>query len=339
MHSHLLLSGTYTPADAAFTQLTGHQVSQACTTTAEGGYPKLATLISQAGGDAVYKDDIRAQLEIWKSEKLAPGSNPNSQNGLVGRGVWRIYSLLCGLDTDSANRPEDDLFAGLDWKRVFGLCLWYGTTVDASVADAVAAYEHIILKNSKGPSGEIARPIPKWASASGKKGSQLPPVAGPGLGLYLGSSPRHAKDSLPDDPLYALVKLHADPALSLTSALNPRSFGPSGIDWGIGMCWHLYVILSRVMRVRDFADRGDPGVVRPRKASTPRGRASLGNGRSRSGASADSRDDDDADSDIQVEGHSPTADLLASSYAFELESWGMVQEAAFVLLHLEGSVG
>ena len=42
---------------------------------------------------------------------------------------------------------------------------------------------------------------------------------------------------------------------------------------------------------------------------------------------------------MQPEGHSPTADLLASSYAFELESWGMIQEAAFVLLHLEGSSG
>ena len=40
-----------------------------------------------------------------------------------------------------------------------------------------------------------------------------------------------------------------------------------------------------------------------------------------------------------MEGHSPSADLLASSYAFQLEAQGMLQEAVFVLSHVEGSMG
>jgi len=39
------------------------------------------------------------------------------------------------------------------------------------------------------------------------------------------------------------------------------------------------------------------------------------------------------------EGHSPSADLLASYYAQQLEQVGMLQEAIFVLLHIEGSAG
>jgi nuclear pore complex protein Nup98-Nup96 len=66
------------------------------------------------------------------------------------------------------------------------------------------------------------------------------------------------------------------------------------------------------MRVRDFADRGDPGVV-----------------------NADESDEDE----ITFEGHSPSADMLTSSYAFQLEQLGLIQEPLFVLLHLESSAG
>ncbi|CAA7267293.1 unnamed protein product [Cyclocybe aegerita] len=334
----------YTAADAAFTHLTGHQVSEACSASADGGYLKLSTLISQAGGDEQYKDDILAQLDIWRSEKLSPGSNSSlasSQNGLVGRGVWRVYKLLGGQlhQEEGEERTEDDVCAGLDWKRAFGLFLWYGSSVDASISDVVNTYQRILLLNSRGEPGpnSIARPIPKWAA---RKSDQLP-LGASRLGLFIGSTPQ---ENTPDDPLYALIRLHADPALSLSNALNPLSFAPSGLDWGVAMCWHLYIILSRVMRVRDFADRTD-AIVRSNKEKNSSGtktkpRSSLINGfGSGRGAGVTEEGNEATAEDLRADGHSPTADLLASSYAFELESWGMIQEAAFVLLHIEGGIG
>ena len=330
----------YTPADAAFTHLTGYQVGKACSAAADGGYLKLSTLISQAGGDDIYKSDIIAQLDIWQHEKLAPGSNPglgDRQNGLVGRGVWKVYNLLGGLLTSEGqeSKNEDVLCAGLDWKRTFGLCLWYGTSVDSSVADAVNAYEHILSQSAQSPSSpsnQIAQPIPKWAIS---KNSLLPPsLASSRLGLFASSL---SLNQVPDDPLFALIKLYADPTLSLSKALNPLSFSPFGLDWGIGMCWHLYIILSRIMRVRDFADRSYSGA---KSKDKPPG--NLVNGFDRRELSSSSMSDisrDEDDDKEPSEGHSPTADLLTSSYAFELESRGMIQEAAFVLLHLDGSVG
>ena len=316
-------------------------MSEACSAAADGGYLKLSTLISQAGGDDLYKNDIIAQLDIWQNEKLAPGSSPglgNAQNGLVGRSVWKVYTLLGGLlaSEEQEGKNEDILCAGLDWKRTFGLCLWYGTNVDSSVADALNVYERILSQNSQSSSSsnQIARPIPKWAI---DKKYILPPpsLATSRLGLFMSS---FSTDQSPDDPLFALIKLYADPTLSLSKALNPLSFAPSGLDWGIGMCWHLYIILSRIMRVRDFADRSHAGAKSKDKplGNFMNGFGGNGHGGLSSSSSSDiSRDDDDE----EASGHSPTADLLTSSYAFELESWGMIQEAVFVLLHLEGSVG
>jgi nuclear pore complex protein Nup98-Nup96 len=328
--------------------LTGHQITEACKKASEGGYFKLSTLISQAGGDDLFKQDIHSQLEIWRSEKLAPGSNnslTSTQSGLVGRGVWRVYNLLAGLvgSDEERSRPEDDICAGLDWKRVFGLCLWYGASVDASVADVVKNYEGMILQNSRMASSDVARPIPKWAIEKRKREPQLPSSGPSRSSLFLSSSSTPSSEDLPEDPLYALIKLHADPALSLSKALNPLSFSPAGVDLGIVMCWHLYIVLSRVMRIRDFSDRRllPPGRKNRKRPS------GLVNGISRDGTvkEASSGDDHSADDDgddennTQPEGHSPTADLLTSTYALELESWGLLQEAVFVLLHLEGSVG
>ena len=90
------------------------------------------------------------------------------------------------------------------------------------------------------------------------------------------------------------------------------SFSASPVDYRLP--WHLYILLSRCLRTRDFRDRGAPGTS------------------SHGYADAD-------ESQIEGEGHSPSADLLASSYALELEQMHLPQEALFILLHLEGSAG
>ena len=112
----------------------------------------------------------------------------------------------------------------------------------------------------------------------------------------------------PPDALFSLIRLFADPACSLSAVLKPFSFSPSPSDYRLP--WHLYILMSRCLRMRDMADRGD----------------------------VDERFDG-AEEEPEVEGHSPSADLLANSYAIQLEQAGMLQEAVFVLLHLEGSAG
>lgn len=282
------------PAALVFMHLSGNQVDRASEVAMDGGYLKLATLISQAGGDFEFREDLKDQLEIWREQRI---------DVHIDESVRNVYALLAGIVGSvvegSKGGGQDkcadvDITAGLDWKRVFGLHLWFSGLVDAPISQVFDAYNQLVKGSS---TRKIAGPIPWYeeTSTASKWRWKLP-------------SPPSAPDAL-----FSLIRLHAEPSCSLSHVLTPLSFGPSPLDYSLP--WHLYIILSRCMRVRDFADRGDPGIRRTSPSSH-----------------------DDAE-ETGVEGHSPSADLLTSSYAFQLEQQGMIQEAVFVLLHLEGSAG
>ncbi|KAF5369066.1 hypothetical protein D9758_002925 [Tetrapyrgos nigripes] len=273
-------------AAVAFTLLTGNQLEKACEAAMDGGYMKLATLISQAGGDFDFHDDLREQINLWAEEKI---------DVHIDEHIRKVYALLAGMvgrvvqsskGTGVEKCKDIDIVESLDWKRVFGLHLWYSEPVDASISQVYEAYHHLMATS---PSERlIARPVPWYEENSTKTRWRLP------------------KPSDIQDGLFSLIRLYSDPACSLSQILKPLSFGQSPVDYAIP--WHLYIILSRCMHARDLADRDDTSILR----------------------------DDEED---EVVGHSPSADLLASSYALQLEQLGLIQEAVFVLLHIEGSAG
>lgn len=278
----------------AFTLLTGNQVEKACETAMNGGNLKLATLISQAGGDFDFREDLKDQLQLWREQKI---------DVHIDESIRKVYALLAGIIDEVVEGPKGerggdiDVVKGLDWKRTFGLHLWFSEPVDASIAQVFQAYSRLTKDSS--PGRIVAHPLPWYKEQTSSTSSRwkLPSVP-------------------PPDAFFSLIRLHAQPACSLSHILTPLSFGMSPVDYALP--WHLYIILSRCMRVRDFADRGDSGVGRRDDADG---------------------DTDGSESETGVEGHSPSADLLASSYAFQLERSGMIQEALFVLLHIEGSAG
>ncbi|KAG6908251.1 hypothetical protein DXG01_005585 [Tephrocybe rancida] len=288
-----------TSADAptsAFTLLTGHQTEKAVNVAMDGGFWRLATLISQAGGDFDFQEDLKEQITIWNEQRI---------DVHIDESVRRVYALLAGCVDQVVvgsrgggleNCSDVDVLKDLDWKRVFGLHLWYSEPVNAPIAYVYQAFNSLVTER------RIPRPLPWYAE---KK-----------------TTPQGALWNLPSTPtavdgLFSLIRLHAEPACSLSQILTPLSFGTSPIDYSLS--WHLYIILARCMRVRDFADRGDP-VGRARRMN-------------------DDEVSDDEDGGVKQEGHSPSADLLASSYASQLERQGLIQEALFVLLHIEGSAG
>lgn len=75
-------------ASMAFTLLTGNQVEKAAAVAMDGGYLKLATLISQAGGDFDFREDLKEQLQIWKDERI---------DVHIDEGVRTVYALLAGV--------------------------------------------------------------------------------------------------------------------------------------------------------------------------------------------------------------------------------------------------
>ena len=277
-------------ASTTFSLLTGHQIDKACEVAVEGGNLKLATLISQAGSDLEFRTDIRAQLQIWREQRI---------DAHIDENVRKVYALLGGIvdilegsnGTGVERCPDLLVSQRLDWKRVFGLHLWFGRPLDASIAEVFDAYDN----HWRNAGDRTAAPIPWYFEDKSFEFKHW----------------HLSRNEHPPDAFYSLIKLYADTTCSLETICSPLSFGPSPTDYSI--LWHLYIVLSRTMRIRDFSDRDDPGV-------------------SRGSQEAD-------DGDAQIEGHSPNADVLASTYALQLEQQDLIQEAVFVLLHLEGSSG
>lgn len=291
--SSVLESDLRTQLDAkwdsiVFTLLSGYQIERACEVAMDSGSVKLASLISQCPGDTDFRADLQEQLQIWREQRIDPHISEDTR---------KIYALLAGVvdNLEGSNGsgveqcPDVDLGKGLDWKRAFGLQLWFGQPMDASIAEVFQAYNRLWQNGAS----SVSAPVPWYRERPS------PEQAAPKW-----TQPSNAR---PPDALYALIELYADPACNLSAILSSFSFSASAVDYRLP--WHLYIILSRSLRIRDLADR-DTSVRR----------------------SDDGEDDD-------VEGHSPSADLLANSYATQLEQLGMIQEAVFVLLHLEGSAG
>ncbi|EKM57526.1 uncharacterized protein PHACADRAFT_206423 [Phanerochaete carnosa HHB-10118-sp] len=285
-------SGEYSWAQAVFALLTGCQVEKAADTATEAGNVKLATLLAQADGDAEFKEDLKNQLALWREQRIDVHIDEN---------VRKVYALLAGVvdllegskGTGLERCVDVHLAKGLDWKRAFGLHLWFSQPMDSPIPTAFEAYD----RARKDDPQNVAAPLPWYreSPAGVRTPWKLPPGAEP------------------PDALFSLIQLFADPVCSLSDVLTPLSFSPSPLDYRLP--WHLYILMSRCLRTRDLADRGEV-VVDERQGG-----------------------DGDAGAEPEVEGHSPGADLLASSYALQLERAGMLQEAVFVLLHIEGSAG
>jgi len=260
------------PVQRAFTRLTGNQIEEAAEAASTEGNPNLSLLISQAGSDLEFKSSLDRQLTVWASD---------GSDRLIEEAYRKCLALLSGA-TDVWRPPNDksgshdvNVVKGLDWKRAFGLALWYGPGSEGveGYEGALEQFQQVMGKNG------AALPVP-WYKEGGSPSSNLDEA----------------------DALFELLRL-ATAEVPLERAIYPRVFGPNRLDYR--MPWHLYILLSRAMRMKDFSDRQAP----------------------------------EDDTDAEVEGHSETADTVTTAYAAQLEALGEIQKATFVLLHLESPDG
>lgn len=224
-------------ARRVFALLTGHQIERACEAAIEGKDLRLATLLAQAGGDDDFREDVYLQLAKWREYRV---------DAHIDVEYRRVYELLCGNvglsegvaygdKVDGAN--DVHVAEGLDWKRAFGLHLWYGT-FDSNLSTVVQRYEEASNDDEK-----VSPPLPQYLES---------PVASTSA---LSWSP--STTERPSDPLFQLLKLYTSPTHPLEFVLLPRNFGSSPLDYRLP--WHLYTLFSRVLRRRDFEDRVEVG--------------------------------------------------------------------------------
>ncbi|KAI0244511.1 Nuclear pore complex protein Nup98-Nup96 [Massospora cicadina] len=163
------------------------RVREAVTGAIRRKYPRLAILISQAGGDPCFKHFVLNQLCDWVDGRTIVSIDPH---------IVQIYFLLAGIVYPTIHArtcPEalsnlatcvDALTAGASWLEAFALAFWYATFYDQPIATALAEYD---------AAGSVARPY-AW----------------------------YVPDSGPTDVVYHLLKLQLDPTYPLAKVLDPR---------------------------------------------------------------------------------------------------------------------
>ena len=210
-----------------FTLLSGHQLERSVQSALDNGDMRLATLVSQIGGPEVFRAEVTRQLHDWKKYK---------SSALIGSAYRRLYALLAGIvDTLPGDKSRGvdgcaDIIVSdkLDWKRAFGLRLWYGNPFEDTISEVIQTYT-AQLSAPHAP----AKPLPPYLESPDDR-----------LDWNMSSQPT--------DILYGLIKIYSDVGVSLDQVLRARDCSTSPLD--ARLQWHLYMML-RGMQKRDFEDR------------------------------------------------------------------------------------
>jgi len=131
-----------TAEERAIAYLSVNKVAEACDALVDGKDYRLATIVAQIGGDPMIHDGMRNQLEQWrKLDALSEMTDP----------IRTLYELAAGntcvCEGVASKRIVDrvetftisDRF-NLDWKRSFGLRLWYAIQTDEPIEAAVKKF-------------------------------------------------------------------------------------------------------------------------------------------------------------------------------------------------------
>lgn len=163
-----------TSEERAIAQLSCNNVAEACHALLEGLDLRLATMIAQIGGDANMRQTVTTQIEEWRRlDMLAEMEDAH-------RALYELLSGNCaqaagkqgnGRENKAATFNISSRFA-LDWRRAFGLRLWYGTLVDEPIELAVAQFADAIRDGL-----EDVKPVPWFVRGNTDMGWTDPDAA------------------------------------------------------------------------------------------------------------------------------------------------------------------
>ncbi|KAI9016066.1 nuclear protein 96-domain-containing protein [Hyaloraphidium curvatum] len=300
------------PADVIFSHLSCCNVPKACLFAVSSRDFRLATVLSQLGGNGLAPGAVRSRAAEGRGAPLVcfghgvPGSNSLPQNVLMQlRNQIRVWREPAGkaparfFDAKrlriwelAAGNVANELVGGSlrDWKRVFGLFLWYEDGGSSSLAQVLRSYSAAYSTRGTG----IVKPLPLYLERTGS-----------------GSADEHL------DVLFHLLLLSVSDRHLLEVALHPLNIGPHILDYRLS--WLLYSMISRSYKFREFRDTKIDTVF-------------LEN---RDGMALDG-DAIEQHAGFQAVGGT-TADNLTMSLAFQLERSGLWQWAIYACLFLSGA--
>lgn len=127
--------------EKAMAQLSANNIVEACDELIQGRDFRLAILVAQIGGGQVMREDMASQVKEWRGlHVLSEVTDP----------IRALYELLSGNTCfcEGAKGPLEDNAKsfviserfGLDWRRAFGLRLWYAISAEEPLEAAVKKY-------------------------------------------------------------------------------------------------------------------------------------------------------------------------------------------------------
>ncbi|KAH7068610.1 nuclear protein 96-domain-containing protein [Paraphoma chrysanthemicola] len=185
--------------EKAIAHLSCNNIADACHSLLGGLDLRLATMVAQIGGDDTMRQSLVTQIEEWR--RLDVLSEMQDSH----RALYELLSGNCaqsegkngsGLENKAATFGISSRFA-LDWRRAFGLRLWYGIMAGEAIELAVAQFADAIKMGF-----EDVKPVPWFVEA----------------GVDMGWNNNQAEDR--EDLLWGILKLYAASKLELDANIE-----------------------------------------------------------------------------------------------------------------------
>ncbi|KAL6708992.1 hypothetical protein ACN47E_002119 [Coniothyrium glycines] len=185
--------------ERAIAHLSCNSVADACHALLEGLDLRLATMVSQIGGDASMRQSVVTQIEEWRRLDVL------SEMEDTQRALYELLSGNCAQSEGKAGTTRENKantfnissrFA-LDWRRAFGLRLWYGIMHDEPIELAVAQFADALNYGK-----EDVKPVPWFVQENVDMG-------------WVDSQAEHREDIL-----WGILKLYAAPKMQLKANIE-----------------------------------------------------------------------------------------------------------------------
>lgn len=151
-----------TAEERAIAYLSMNKIAEACDALVDGKDYRLAALVAQIGGDRVIQEGMSSQLEQWRQmHALSEMTDPiRALYELVAGNTCACVGVSGGRIVDRVETFVISQRFNLDWKRAFGLRLWYAI----QTAEPIEAAVKMFAADLKGL--EQAKPLP-WFTEEG----------------------------------------------------------------------------------------------------------------------------------------------------------------------------
>lgn len=196
--------------EKALLYLSGGMMEEACMVLSDGRNFHLATLVAQIGGNKKFRAANVAQLESWRQLNVLPEIDHPI------RAIWELLAgntnicqgqAVAGIENKVAPFSFSSRFK-LDWRRSFGLRLWYGIEAAADASAAIKIYRDDLESNT-----ETVRPVP-WFIRSGREEGWNDPES-------------HRRE----DVLWSMLQLYCDDgSVALDTAFAPENVSGDPMD-------------------------------------------------------------------------------------------------------------